>query len=177
MPLLRGLLGRALRRARLAQGRTLREVAAAAKVSMPYLSEVERGRKEASSEVLAAICQALGLGLGDLLDEVRRELSPLETPRVDASIAPPVARPATAPADRTPRIVCRAARPVLLRHGLGRPRPARCAGRPRALGRPVIVDLPARQAARRVRRQAHTRSGTGPVPVLAGASRTWSTKP
>jgi transcriptional regulator with XRE-family HTH domain len=70
MPLLRDLIGAVLRRRRLSQGRTLREVAGAAQVSMPYLSELERGRKEASSEVLAAICRALGITLDELLDEV-----------------------------------------------------------------------------------------------------------
>ena len=60
MVLLRHLLGDALRRLRLRQGRTLREVSAAARVSLGYLSEVERGQKEASSELLAAICSALG---------------------------------------------------------------------------------------------------------------------
>lgn len=74
MPLLRRVIGAVLRRTRLGQGRTLREVAAMADVSLPYLSEVERGTKEASSEVLAAICRALGLAMPDLLDEVRREM-------------------------------------------------------------------------------------------------------
>ncbi|GGN30040.1 transcriptional regulator with XRE-family HTH domain [Actinoplanes campanulatus] len=74
MPLLRRVIGAVLRRIRLGQGRTLREVAGAAGVSLPYLSEVERGTKEASSEVLAAICRALGLPMPDLLDEVRREM-------------------------------------------------------------------------------------------------------
>jgi DNA-binding XRE family transcriptional regulator len=69
-PLLRTMLGDVLRRVRREQGRTLADVARAAKVSMPYLSEVERGRKEASSEVLAAICDALGIELSDLLVEV-----------------------------------------------------------------------------------------------------------
>jgi transcriptional regulator with XRE-family HTH domain len=68
--LLRTLLGDALRRARLDQGRTLAEVARAARVSMPYLSELERGLKEASSEVLAAVCDALHVELPDLLAEV-----------------------------------------------------------------------------------------------------------
>lgn len=72
--LLRTLLGAVLRRTRLAQGRTLAEVARAARVSMPYLSELERGRKEASSEVLAATCDALGIQLADLLAEIRRDL-------------------------------------------------------------------------------------------------------
>ncbi|WP_435091401.1 helix-turn-helix domain-containing protein [Micromonospora aurantiaca (nom. illeg.)] len=74
MSLLRRVIGGVLRRIRLRQGRTLREVALAAGVSLPYLSEVERGRKEASSEVLAAICRALGIHLADLLEEARDEL-------------------------------------------------------------------------------------------------------
>ncbi|MEU9305907.1 helix-turn-helix transcriptional regulator [Streptomyces sp. NPDC048269] len=75
-PLWRDLVGDVLRRERLAQERTLKDVSEAARISMPYLSEVERGRKEASSEVLAAAAQALGLGLADLLllagDELAR---------------------------------------------------------------------------------------------------------
>ncbi|MEU6526944.1 helix-turn-helix transcriptional regulator [Streptomyces sp. NPDC046924] len=73
-PLWRDLVGDVLRRERLAQERTLKDVADTARISMPYLSEVERGRKEASSEVLAAAAQALGLGLGDLLSRVQGEL-------------------------------------------------------------------------------------------------------
>jgi transcriptional regulator with XRE-family HTH domain len=73
-PLLRTLIGDALRRARLEQRRTLADVARKARVSMPYLSELERGRKEASSEVLAAICEALRIELSDLLAEVRHHL-------------------------------------------------------------------------------------------------------
>lgn len=74
-PLWRDLVGDVLRRERLAQERTLKDVADAARISMPYLSEVERGRKEASSEVLAAAAQALGLGLGDLLSLAQGELT------------------------------------------------------------------------------------------------------
>jgi transcriptional regulator with XRE-family HTH domain len=66
------MLGDVLRRARLQQRRTLADVARAAKVSMPYLSELERGRKEASSEVLAAVCDALGIELSDVLADVGR---------------------------------------------------------------------------------------------------------
>ncbi|MFI1222624.1 MULTISPECIES: helix-turn-helix domain-containing protein [unclassified Streptomyces] len=66
-PLWRDLVGEVLRRERRAQGRTLKDVAEAARISMPYLSEVERGLKEASSEVLAAAAQALGLSLADVL--------------------------------------------------------------------------------------------------------------
>src|SRR5580658_2414972 len=70
MILLRHMLGDALRRLRLRQGRTLREVSAAARVSLGYLSEVERGQKEASSELLASICGALGAPLSQVLREV-----------------------------------------------------------------------------------------------------------
>ncbi|SDS62460.1 helix-turn-helix domain-containing protein [Jiangella sp. DSM 45060] len=73
-PLLRTMVGDVLRRTRQEQGRTLADVASDAKVSMPYLSELERGRKEGSSEVLAAVCDALGLELSDLLGAVRRDL-------------------------------------------------------------------------------------------------------
>jgi hypothetical protein len=73
-PLWRDLVGDVLRRERLDQERTLKEVAETARISMPYLSEVERGRKEASSEVLAAAAGALGLGLGDLLARAQGEL-------------------------------------------------------------------------------------------------------
>ena len=70
MVLLRHLLGDVLRRLRLRQGRTLREVSAAARVSLGYLSEVERGQKEASSELLAAICGALETPLSQVFREV-----------------------------------------------------------------------------------------------------------
>jgi transcriptional regulator with XRE-family HTH domain len=73
-PLLRTMLGDVLRRTRLEQGRTLSDVARSARVSMPYLSEIERGRKEASSEVLAAICEALRIDLADLLAATGRDL-------------------------------------------------------------------------------------------------------
>ncbi|HEX2810425.1 MAG TPA: helix-turn-helix transcriptional regulator [Kineosporiaceae bacterium] len=85
MALLRHLVGDSLRRARLEQGRTLRDVADAARVSLQYLSEIERGRKEASSEVLAAVCAALGWQVLDLLDAVRAELTGVST---DLALAP-----------------------------------------------------------------------------------------
>src|SRR5437667_7165891 len=78
MVLLRHLLGDALRRLRLRQGRTLREVSEGARVSLGYLSEVERGQKEASSELLASICTALGVRLSDVLRQVSEELAVLE---------------------------------------------------------------------------------------------------
>jgi transcriptional regulator with XRE-family HTH domain len=85
-PLLRTVVGDVLRRTRMSQGRTLAEVARASRVSMPYLSELERGRKEASSEVLAAVCDGLQITLSDLLTEVRRDL--LDGSTAQASIAP-----------------------------------------------------------------------------------------
>jgi transcriptional regulator with XRE-family HTH domain len=92
MSLLRSAIGTVLRRLRHQQGRTLQDVVDAAGVSLPYLSEVERGRKEASSEILASICRALGLPLTDLLEQVRAELlrtspvtAPVRQPRMGAS--------------------------------------------------------------------------------------------
>ena len=70
MTLLRTQLGTTLRGHRLRQRRTLRDVSGAARVSLGYLSEVERGQKEASSELLASICDALDVELADLLAEV-----------------------------------------------------------------------------------------------------------
>lgn len=67
--LMREAIGSTLRRARTGRRRTLRDVSRRARVSLGYLSEVERGRKEASSELLAAICDALDIPLSDLLSE------------------------------------------------------------------------------------------------------------
>jgi len=91
MVLLRHLLGDALRRLRLRQGRTLREVSASARVSLGYLSEVERGQKEASSELLAAICSALGAPLSQVLREVSDNfaLAELQSEPVFADVIEP----------------------------------------------------------------------------------------
>jgi transcriptional regulator with XRE-family HTH domain len=72
--LLREVLGDVLRDARINQGRTLRQVSDAARVSLGYLSEVERGRKEASSELLSAICDALDVPLSQLLTDAGEQL-------------------------------------------------------------------------------------------------------
>lgn len=74
-PLFRELAGRALREERTAQERTLSQVAERAGLSPQYLSEVERGLKEPSSEMLASICGALGLRLTDLLRAADRQLT------------------------------------------------------------------------------------------------------
>ncbi len=78
--LLRDALGETLRDARTRQSRTLRDVSTAANVSLGYLSEVERGRKEASSELLASICDALDLELSDVLDTASTALRSIPAP-------------------------------------------------------------------------------------------------
>ncbi|HCT76547.1 MAG TPA: transcriptional regulator [Micromonosporaceae bacterium] len=70
MVLLRRVIGDALRARRQGQHRTLREVSTAANVSLGYLSEIERGQKEASSELLSSICDALGARLSEVLRDV-----------------------------------------------------------------------------------------------------------
>ena len=70
MPVLREEIGYVLRDVRQRQGRTLREVSHDARVSLGYLSEVERGQKEASSELLSAITAALDIPLSVMLREV-----------------------------------------------------------------------------------------------------------
>ena len=79
MVILRRVIGEELRRQRQDQGRTLRDVSSAARVSLGYLSEIERGQKEASSELLAAICTALDVPLSSLLRAVSDEVSGLES--------------------------------------------------------------------------------------------------
>ena len=80
MILLRTHIGSSLRAARIEQGRTLRDVAKCAKVSLGYLSEVERGHKEASSELLYAICSALDLSLSTILVDVVTVVKTHESP-------------------------------------------------------------------------------------------------
>ncbi len=83
MVLLRTELGEVLRDLRRARGRTLREVSAASSVSLGYLSEIERGTKEASSELLHAICAGLEVPLSGVLAEVA-----LRVERVESLTAP-----------------------------------------------------------------------------------------
>ena len=90
MILLRRLLGDVLRECRRAQDRTLREVSAAARVSLGYLSEVERGQKEASSELLGAICDALDVPMSEVMRDVSDQLAVAEgVPLVAAAPAAP----------------------------------------------------------------------------------------
>ncbi len=80
MILLRSHIGSALRASRVSQGRTLRDVAKSARVSLGYLSEVERGQKEASSELLNSICNALDVSLGEVLLTVATQVRTHEAP-------------------------------------------------------------------------------------------------
>jgi transcriptional regulator with XRE-family HTH domain len=139
MTLLRTQLGQTLRGHRLRQRRTLRDVSGAARVSLGYLSEVERGQKEASSELLASICDALDVELADLLAEVSSELrapgsrvrqlatagggaapvadadaASVEEAAVSAETAAPVAEPALALVGATTRAAHRAGSAVSL---------------------------------------------------------------
>ena len=89
MVLLRQELGDVLRDVRLQQGRTLRQVASRASVALGYLSEVERGQKEASSEILASVAEALEVPLSSILREVGDRLAVLEgidVPALDPSL-------------------------------------------------------------------------------------------
>lgn len=76
--LLRTVLGESLRQIRMAEGRTLREVSSTARVSLGYLSEVERGQKEASSELVQAICDALNVPLSHVLMMVSEKMAAQE---------------------------------------------------------------------------------------------------
>ena len=78
MVVLRQVVGDELRRRRMDQGRTLRDVSTAARVSLGYLSEVERGQKEASSELLASICDALEVPLSPVLHRVSQRVAVAE---------------------------------------------------------------------------------------------------
>jgi|tagenome__1003787_1003787.scaffolds.fasta_scaffold20749544_2 transcriptional regulator with XRE-family HTH domain len=146
MTLLRTQLGNTLRGHRLRQQRTLRDVSGAARVSLGYLSEVERGQKEASSELLASICDALDVELADLLAEVslemrlaepsRRTVRPVALAGVGGRARPgdPDDDPATAAVEETAdqdvtAIETPVAEPALALVGGGQP--ARAAGRPR----------------------------------------------
>jgi transcriptional regulator with XRE-family HTH domain len=115
MTLLRTQLGTTLRGHRQRQRRTLRDVSGAARVSLGYLSEVERGQKEASSELLASICDALDLELADLLAEVSRELRGADTAR-PAAVRPVADEPGRSAAEEQ---AAPAAEPALALVGAG----------------------------------------------------------
>ena len=103
MVLFRRLLGDVLRAQRMRRGMTLREVSAEARVSLGYISEIERGQKEASSELLASLCSAMDLPLSDVLREVADAVALEE---IALGLAP-------APAETTPITAARAAGDVV----------------------------------------------------------------
>lgn len=76
--LMRESLGAVLRAERMRRGLTLRELSATARISLGYISELERGQKEASSELLAALCDALDVRLSEVLREVSMDLASIE---------------------------------------------------------------------------------------------------
>jgi len=94
MAVIRQVIGETIRAIRLRQRRTLRQVSTAARVSLGYLSEIERGQKEPSSELLAAICAALDVRLSDLFAEVsdtmRRDEKRADVARMGAAVAGPM---------------------------------------------------------------------------------------
>jgi transcriptional regulator with XRE-family HTH domain len=99
MIVLRQHLGDELRRQRQQQGRTLRQVSAAARVSLGYLSEIERGQKEASSELLASICGALEVPLSQLLRNVGDDIALAELADLAAIVRPDEGRDTRRPED------------------------------------------------------------------------------
>lgn len=180
MVLLRHLLGDALRRLRLRQGRTLREVSATARVSLGYLSEVERGRKEASSELLASICDALGAPLSHVLREVSDGFALAELQNEPAFGVPlePALAGQGAPAAETEETAPAETASPASRHGAVRlPQPARtqpamaqpALAQP-GLGQPAMVQpRPASQRLVMPQRKLNVRAGqhmAAPEPVL-----------
>lgn len=110
MAVLRQAIGETLRGIRLRQRRTLREVSTAARVSLGYLSEIERGQKEPSSELLASICDALDVTMSEVFREVTDSLrrSELQGERAHAGVfapaRPSIARPGGKPGPQGPQV-------------------------------------------------------------------------
>jgi transcriptional regulator with XRE-family HTH domain len=104
MVLFRRLLGDVLRQRRMERGMTLREVSKQARVSLGYISEIERGQKEASSELLASLCGALEAPLSDVLREVSHAVAIEE-----ALVAGVAATPITVKTLSQPEVVASAA--------------------------------------------------------------------
>lgn len=112
MVLLRRVIGDALRARRQGQHRTLREVSTAANVSLGYLSEIERGQKEASSELLASICDALGARMSEVLRDVSDTVALAEQVEGVLAPQPETVAPHGAPAQRAEAPKARQPEPV-----------------------------------------------------------------
>lgn len=104
-PLVREVIGDVLREARTTQGRTLREVSDSARVSLGYLSEVERGRKEPSSELLNAICDALEVPLSSVLTHAGERMAGQERAHERVAIGAHTEAPAGTSIDVSTKVV------------------------------------------------------------------------
>jgi transcriptional regulator with XRE-family HTH domain len=104
-PLVREVIGDVLREARTSQGRTLREVSDSARVSLGYLSEVERGRKEPSSELLNAICDALQVPLSSVLTGAGERMAGQERARERAAAGAPAGEASGTSIDASTKVV------------------------------------------------------------------------
>lgn len=89
-PLLREALGAALRGVRVRKGISLRDLALRSTVSSGYLSELERGQKEVSSELLVAVCQAMNVRVSDVLLEAISLMAVTELGRDHHPVRQPV---------------------------------------------------------------------------------------
>ena len=109
MVLLREEIGDVLRGARQRQGRTLRDVSSSARVSLGYLSEVERGQKEASSELLLSICEALDVPMSSVLRSVSDRVAMSESlgARLEEGASAPRERLQPRPVDAIRKTVIR----------------------------------------------------------------------
>lgn len=165
MVLLRHLVGDALRRLRLRQGRTLREVSAAARVSLGYLSEVERGQKEASSELLASICGALGAPLSQVLREVSDNFALAEL-QSEPVFSGPVERSINGPVRTEPAGLGQQGAPA----GPGAPERVMASGRPRALQVPARHRMVVATPRRKIGIRGSERLLSQPDPALDQAS-------
>jgi transcriptional regulator with XRE-family HTH domain len=145
--LMREAIGDSLRKVRTARRRTLRDVSRAARVSLGYLSEVERGRKEPSSELLAAICEALDLALHELLSEAAESMAaevlrdaararrPVGLRHMDLRLAGSQERSGPLPTPGAVPVTAPVAAPLPGLRPLGPVEPAAVPSAPRAAGR------------------------------------------
>ena len=117
--LVRELIGESLREERVSQGKTLREISKSARVSLGYLSEVERGQKEASSELLASICSALDLPLSVVLNVVSEKMAIHESAGRSRARCHAALRPRPGPG-RCLIADCSAEQPTVRHPGAGR---------------------------------------------------------
>jgi len=167
--LIRRLLGDVLRRKRQDEGRTLRQLAAEARISPGYLSEIERGQKEPSSELLAAICHALDVRLSDLLREVSVDLAAAE---LAVAIEAERLRVGAVPAARVGAGAAKSAQGAVKSAPLAKP-VSRTAPRPgaRPAARPVTRRVPPAAGSPTLLAPYPAEAALGPVGPLAVVER------